>query len=47
MEIIYQIYVISKNRLLFQKKKKSMTGFEHGTLALEACLVTTVPREYM
>ena len=46
MEIIYQIYVISKNRLLFQKKK-SMTGFEHGTLALEACLVTTVPREYM
>ena len=21
-----------------------MTGFEHGTLALEACLVTTVPR---
>ena len=46
MEIIYQIYVMSKNRLLL-KKKKSMTGFEHGTLALEACLVTTVPREYL
>ena len=39
IEIIYQIYIISKNRSSFLKKKKSMIGFEHGTLALQACLL--------
>ena len=48
MEIIYQIYIVSKNRLSFlKKKKKIMTGFEHGALALQACLLTAVPREYL
>ena len=47
-EIIYQIYIISKNRPSFlKKKKKNMIGFEHGTLALQASRLTTLPREYL
>ena len=45
IEIIYQIqiYIISKNRPSVLKEK-SMIGFKPGTLALQACLLTTVPR---